>query len=102
MLDKYCVVTKKGYNVSDIEKELVSDGGSPTIPARRVEITEQHCLSTRTTEFSLTEQEAESLKKDSRILSVDLVNDPNIKIQPCLIQEGNFDRIIYTLNLIGA
>ena len=92
MLDKYCVVTKKGYSVSDIEKELVSDGGSPTIPERQVEITEQHSLSTRTTEFSLTEQEAENLKNDSRILSVDLVNDPNIKIQPCLIQEGNFDR----------
>lgn len=82
MLDKYCVVTKKGYNVSDIDLELISDGGSETIPERKVDIAEAHPNTQRTTVFYITDEEAKQIENDPRVLSVELLpsRNPNVKV----------------------
>lgn len=94
MLDKYCVVTKKGFSVSDIDLELISDGGSETIPERKVDIAEAHPNTQRTTVFYLTDKEARQIANDPRVLSVELHPDsnPNVKINKLAVDVRDYAR----------
>lgn len=94
MLDKYCVVTKKGYSVSDIDLELISDGGSQTIPERKVDIAEAHPNTQRTTVFYLTDEEASQIANDPRVLSVELhpESNPNVKIDKLAVDVRDYAR----------
>ena len=94
MLDKYCVVTKKGYSVSDIDLELISDGGSETIPQRKVDIAEAHPNTQRTTVFYLTDEEARQIANDPRVLSVELhpESNPNVKIDKLAVDDRDYAR----------
>lgn len=94
MLDKYCVVTKKGYNVSDIDLELISDGGSETIPERKVDIVEAHPNTQRTTVFYITDEEARQIANDPRVLSVELLpsRNPNVKIDKLAVDVRDYSR----------
>lgn len=94
MLDKYCVVTKKGYNVSDIDLELISDGGSETIPERKVDIAEAHPNTKRTTVFNLTNEEAKKIEGDHRVLAVELLpaSNPNVRLEQLAVDVRDYSR----------
>lgn len=67
---EYVVVTKEGYDISEIEKELTQLGGSTTIPEREVEISGAREGNKRSTIFVLNQEEVDALRNDERIFSV--------------------------------
>ena len=69
---EFTVVVHRGTNIEELEKELTSEQGSSTVPARRVNITNARKGSTRQTHFALTQQEADILRTDDRVLTVQI------------------------------
>lgn len=80
MEKKYSVVIKKGEDLSLLDKELADSTGNGVIPNRAVRLGNALPASNRVTEWLLTDEEAEELKKDPRVLDVeDLSNFKYIK-----------------------
>ena len=69
---EYTVIVKDKADLADIETELTASTGSGPIPSRKVDIVNPRPGSTRQTHFALTEDEANALSVDSRILSVEI------------------------------
>lgn len=72
MKRKYNVISKKGVDVSEIDADLVSQTKIANIPDREVAVSSPLKNSKRVTTFLLTDDEAETLKNDSRVQSVQL------------------------------
>ena len=91
---EYAVVVKSSGDLSQIEKELTASTGEGPIPNRSIEITNARPGSPRITYFNLTDEEAENLSKDSRILSVEIPIDQrtDIKIGLKATQTANFSK----------
>ena len=94
MLRKYCVVTNKGVDVSDLDIELTTSGGSTHIPNREVSVAESVPVSKRVTVFFLTDEEAQTLREDERILDVELHLDEReyVFLVPNAIDVSDFAR----------
>jgi len=100
MIDKYYVTSVKGFNISDIDDELISEYGSDTIPERQVEFADKIISSERVSEFWLTEQEAESLKADPRVFDVERhQKEDEYWIDDNSLQYGDFRRTGYTTDV---
>ncbi len=69
---KYNVVTNNGHSIKDFESLLVSDSELDNIPNRRVEIFNNLNQSDRVTTFFLSDEEAQQLRNDDRVLAVEL------------------------------
>ena len=69
---EFTVVVHRGTNIEELEKELTSEKGSSTVPARRVSIANARKGSTRQTHFALTQEEADILLTDDRVLTVQI------------------------------
>lgn len=69
---EFTVVVHRGTNIEELEKELTSEQGSSTVPARRVNIANTRKGSTRQTHFALTQEEADILLTDDRVLTVQI------------------------------
>ncbi|MEA3485946.1 MAG: S8 family serine peptidase [Candidatus Aerophobetes bacterium] len=69
---EYIVVTKRGVNVAELDYDLASPRGSGIIPERPVKIAKERLGSKRMTHFMLTDEEAELLSKDERVISVEI------------------------------
>jgi len=69
---QYVVIVKKGVDLTALDAEIASEYGSETIPNRSVDIANPRPGSTRMTHWMLTEEEANTLKQDDRILDVEL------------------------------
>ena len=78
---EYAVIVKKGVNLAEIEAELTASTGDGPIPKRSVDIANPRLGSKRITHFALTDEEAELLKLDSRILDVEIPPDQRDDIQ---------------------
>lgn len=72
---EYIVSTIRGVDISELDSEMVSVFGSNTIPKRSCEICNHRPLNSRQTHYHLTDEEAESLRKDPRVLSVEIPPD---------------------------
>ena len=66
----YTVVMADGFKTTDIEDELMTAGGSSTVPDRAVESNQLYSVFKRIATFELTPAEAENLRADSRVESV--------------------------------
>ena len=66
----YSVVVKKGVDLEQLDKELAASTGEGNIPNRPVSIGNPLVGNNRTTQWMLTQQEAETLKQDERVVDV--------------------------------
>lgn len=80
------VVTLKSYDdLESFYEDMETEGGSITIPDRRVDCASRRDIS-RNTHYMLTEEEAELVRNDDRVLAVELL--PSLRdIKPSLFWE---------------
>ncbi|MCS5551643.1 MAG: S8 family serine peptidase [Gammaproteobacteria bacterium] len=98
---KYFVISNEGLDVTEIDNDLESIERTPeTIPNRSVVKGFPFYASKRVTEFMLTDDEAETLKSDGRVLNVELSPEErdDIELVNYATQEGNFTRKGHTVN----
>lgn len=90
---KEYVVTAVNFEVVDeLCEDIESPGGNLYIPNRKVEVANLRPLS-RNTHYYLTDEEAELLRKDPRVLAVErLPSDLGIKVIRLWTQTGNFEK----------
>jgi hypothetical protein len=83
------------HNYDDLENfymEMESKGGTPSVPPREVTCALRRPIS-RNTHYFLTEQEAENLKQDHRVLYVSLLpSELGLIPTPHWNQTGNFEK----------
>jgi subtilisin family serine protease len=89
----YNVVVNKGVDLDKLDKELAAPSGTSAVPDRPVKIGNPLVGNTRTTQWFLTEEEAEALKKDERILDVSVVDRSHFGLfgsgsVPCKMYRG--------------
>lgn len=99
MIEKeYIVSLHKGVDAAQFNDDMIRSTGSGHIPNRSVDIANARPGSVRNTHYALTDSEAEELKKDPRVLSVEIppFNRPEIQITHKKIQNNNFNKT--TLN----
>jgi subtilisin family serine protease len=91
---EYAVIVEKGVNLAELEAELTASTGDGPIPDRSVDIANSRKGSKRITHFALTDEEAETLKSDSRVLAIEIPPDQRDDIQIGLrkTQEDTFYR----------
>jgi len=95
MADKreYIVTVKKGIDWREVHAQLVSDNSEnpiENIPNRIIDVIKLRETNIRNTHYDLTDAEAENLRKDDRILGVQLAS--LLKIKPRAFQDGNFNK----------
>lgn len=100
MEKEYVVVVNRGVDIEEFDAELAASTGSGPIPNRAVDIANPRPGSNRMTHWMLTDDEAEALKLDPRVLSVEIPADQrsDIKIGLRANQTGNFYRGTITEN----
>ena len=92
----YNVILKKDVDYQsfwdDMENE--NDGGKLYIPNRRVDSPNKRLASPRQTWYTLTDEEAETVRNDERVLAVEIPPEDrtDIIIAPKAIQEGVFTK----------
>ena len=91
---EYIVSTIRGVDISEIDAELTASTGSGAIPSRSCEICNARPLSSRQTHYHLTDAEAEALRNDPRIYSVEIPPEQrdDISIGVGAVQSGNFTK----------
>lgn len=93
---EYCVVIKKGEDLTALEQELTAPSGNNIIPNRSVTISDPKPGSKRITRFILTDDEAQALQQDLRIEAVEIPaeQNPDVFIELDAVtpytQSGNF------------
>jgi len=94
MEKEYAVIVNKGVDLSELDAELAAEQGHGPIPARSVDIANPRLGSRRITHWMLTDQEAEELANDPRVLAVEIPPDQRDDIQIGLnaSQPGSFYR----------
>lgn len=90
---KEYVVTAVSYEVLDeLCEDIETPGGNLYIPNRAVEVANLRPLS-RNTHYYLTDEEAEQLRQDPRVLAVErLPSDLGVKVIRLWNQTGNFEK----------
>lgn len=89
---EYIVSLKKGVSYNQLWSEIENPTlGLPHIPDRAVSIVENHDAFDRLCAYSLTDAEAEQLKKDPRVNDVEIPVEqmPGIEIKPITTQKYN-------------
>lgn len=87
-LKTYIVSLRNREDLDDFYEDMESPGGRLYIPSRRVEVSERREIS-RNTHYRLTEQEANLLRQDPRVLNVELHPDElGIIVEPSWTQEN--------------
>jgi len=91
---EYAVIVKRGINLQEVDAELSATTGSGPIPDRSVDIANPRLGSKRMTHWMLTDEEAELLRDDDRILAVEIPPDQrdDIKIVNNATQTGQYFR----------
>ena len=94
---EYIVTVKKDVDWRTVHDELINDTStndavdSNIIPDRQCDVVKERPLNPRNTHYNLSLSEAMKLRNDSRIISVQAVDEiPDIK--PFAFQDGNFNR----------
>lgn len=76
----YNVVVNKGVDLEQLDKELAASTGDSPIPNRPVSLANPLVGNNRTTQWLLTDEEAEELSKDSRVKAVQTPQDEYLHI----------------------
>lgn len=94
MEKEYIVVVKKGIDVADVDTQMAAVVGDSSIPNRPCECANELNHNSRMTHWMLTDEEAEALMNDDRILSVELplADNDMIEMHPSTRQLGDFDK----------
>lgn len=71
-MQEYVVTLKSFDDLESFYEDMETEGGSITIPDRRVDCSSRRNIS-RNTHYMLTEEEAEQVRNDDRVLAVELV-----------------------------
>ena len=92
---EYIVVVNRGVDLEQIDSEIAATTGSNCIPNRSVDIANPREGSKRMTHWMLTEEEAQVLADDPRVLSVEIPPDQrdDIELISNASQAGNFYRV---------
>jgi len=115
MKKEYLVTVKTPDEFDSLHEDLITDRtrghyladrlngidtSIPNVPDRPVELLNYRPGSLRTAHYSLTDQEAEQLRNDQRVASVDLhmKHRENLKVIHCASQTGLFDKSFVTNN----
>lgn len=89
---EYIVTAKTKEDLESLYHDLETSGGCDCIPSREVECLHRRPIS-RNTHYKLTEEEAELIKNDPRVLDVELsLEEQGITIQPNYTITANFSR----------
>jgi subtilisin family serine protease len=96
MEKEYIVVVKRGIDLDAFDSELAATTGMGPIPNRSVEVANPRIGSKRMTHWMLTDEEAEVLKGDLRVLSVEIPPDQrdDVIMMRSASQSGTFYRSI--------
>jgi subtilisin family serine protease len=93
---EYNVILHKGIDYDEFWNDMESDtdGGKLYIPNRAVEYTNERPTSLRQCWYRLTEEEAEILRADDRVLAVEIPPEhrDDIKLVPFSVQYGDFTK----------
>ena len=91
---EYIVSLKRGVDPANFQAEMTQSTGNTTIPQRSVDIANERLLSQRNTHYSLSEEEAQDLKNDDRVVDVAIPpeQDDSLKIGHRAIQTGDFQK----------
>lgn len=94
MEKEYIVTLKKGVDYEAFNQEMIATTGAGNIPSRAIDIANPRPGSLRNTHYSLTDEEAIELRKDSRVVDVQLPPEQrdDIEIMPFAIQQGDWRR----------
>jgi subtilisin family serine protease len=95
---EYIVALHEGVDYDQFWLDIESPtSGLPHIPDRAVGITNNRTAFTRLCEYALTDEEAEKVKNDPRVASVEIPirNNPMVTVSRSAIQTGNFEKTIY-------
>ena len=92
---EYIVVVHRGIDLQEFDAELSASTGSNAIPNRSVDIANPREGSKRMTHWMLTDEEAQVLADDPRVLSVEIPPDQrdDIELITHASQSGNFYRV---------
>lgn len=97
MEKEYIVTVKKGIDWQEVHQDIINDTteddlvDSEVVPDRPIESLKERPFNKRNTHYSLTDEEAEALRQDERILAVQAL-DEIPEPEAMAIQEGNFTR----------
>lgn len=78
---EYVVTLKKGVDYNAFNEEMIATTGAGAIPGRAVDVANARPGSLRNTHYSLTDEEADALKNDPRVIDVDLPPEQNPDIE---------------------
>src|SRR5210317_213509 len=100
MEKEYIVIVNKGVDLEQFDSELAASTGNDKIPNRSVDVANPRPGSKRMTHWMLTDDEANNLKKDPRVLNVEIPPKmrTDISIGLNATQEFNFNKIIEANN----
>jgi subtilisin family serine protease len=89
---EYIVSLNKGVDAADFAAEMTQSAGTETVPSRSVDVANTRLGSMRNTHYSLTDAEAEALRNDPRVYSVEIPPDQrdDIEIGTSAVQTGNW------------
>jgi subtilisin family serine protease len=90
---EYNVILNKGVDYHAFWHEMETAGQySTTVPERAVTIVNDRSVMQRQCHYALTDEEAEALKLDPRVLAVEIPPEqqPDLIAVPCAVQRGNW------------
>ena len=91
MMREYIVTCKTKEDLESLYEDMETPGGSLYIPDREVELVHRRPIS-RNTHYMLTDEEAEEIRNDERVLAVGLtLEERGATIKPMYIIEGDDD-----------
>ena len=91
---EYIVTLNVGVDYEAFNAEMIEETGAGDIPNRTVEVTNARPISQRNTHYSLTDEEAVELAKDSRVAGVEIPPDQrdDLEIGFDAVQTGDFTK----------
>ena len=91
---EYIVILNPDVDFAQFNQEMIDTTGAGVIPSRRVDVANPRPGSQRSTHYSLTDEEAEELKNDSRVTDVELRPQDRDDIEKVFFasQSGNFEK----------
>ena len=75
MEKEYVVIVKADVDLESFDAEVAADTGAGQIPNRAVTVANPRIGSKRMTHWMLTDEEAQSLSEDSRVVAVEIPPD---------------------------
>lgn len=91
-MQEYIVTLHNFEDLDNFYEDMETPGGSITIPGRRVDCALRRDIS-RNTHYMLTEEEAEQVRKDDRVLAVELLPSKlGIEVTPFYTQSATFEK----------